>query len=368
MNGQISASSVEGSNIFEVKVTSNNKTDADDILTSFIKNFPKICDYILGDIRLDTVYRSPIPTTPSNPPSYFIDTIYGFVLGFLVSCAIFFVVAIFRNTIKNKKDVEIMLNGKCICELPHVNSKKGTKNSDVLISASGRKQAFLESVRTMKKRVVDSLRDKDKVISVTSTQNNEGKTTVAFNLAKALASTEKKVLLLELDFTKKDLQKKLFKKPDEVVGISEFCKNIVDFDKIIYRYKSGFDITCVGCKDIKTNDLGIKKFFEQARQRYDYIIVDTPPCNSLIDSAAVISQCDALVYVVRSDVTPISAIKSAFNEILYNKFNFLGFIVNDVAEGAGYGNYSHYRYGYGYGYGYKYKYKYGNYNNNLDKL
>ena len=59
MNGQISATSVEGSNVFEVKVTSNNKQDADDIMTSFVKNFPKICDYILGDVRLTTVYLRP---------------------------------------------------------------------------------------------------------------------------------------------------------------------------------------------------------------------------------------------------------------------------------------------------------------------
>lgn len=370
MNGHISATPIEGSNVFEVKVVSNNKNDADDIMTSFVNNFPKICDYILGDVLLNTVYRSPIPTKPSNPPSYISSAIYGLLFGLLISCAIFFIIAIFRNTIKNKKDVEIMLNGKCICELPYVDRKKGAKNNDVLLSASGKKQEFLESVRTMKKRIVDSLRENDKVISITGTQNGEGKTTVAFNLAKALASSEKKVLLLDLDLTTKELQKKLFKKPEEVFGITEYCKGQADFEQVIHRYKSSFDITCAGWEEIKNNDPGIEKFLELARERYDYIIVDTPPCNMVIPSSAVIGLCDALVYVVLSDVTPLSDIKRAFNELSYNEFTFLGFVVNGVAEGVGYGNYSRYRYGYGYGYGYgyKYNYKYGNYSNNSDKL
>ena len=370
MNGTITATPIEGSNVFEVRVVSNNRNDADEIMTSFVNNFPKICDYILGDVRLSTVYRSPIPTEPSNPPAYVSKAIYGCLFGLLISCAIFFVMAIFRSTIKNKKDVEIMLNGKCVCELPFVNRKKGAKNNDVLITASGKKQEFLESVRTMKKRVVDSLRENDQVIAVTSTQYGEGKTTVAFNLAKALASSEKKVLLLDLDFTTKEMQKKLFKKPEDAIGITEYCKEKADFEQVIHRYKASFDVTCAGWEDVKNNDPHIEKFLEQARERYDYIIVDTPPCNMLIPSAAVVALCDAVIYVVLSDVTPLSDIKRAFNDILYNEFTFLGFVVNGVAEGVGYGNYAryHYGYGYGYGYGYKYNYKYGNYNNNNDKL
>ena len=248
MNGKITATPVAGSNVFEVKVSSNNKKDADDIMTSFVNNFPKICDYILGDVRLNTVYRSPIPNEPANPPAHARNTIYGFFFGLLISCAVFFVAAIFRSTIKNKKDVEIMLNGKCICELPHINRKKGANASDVLISSSGKKQVFLESVRTMKKRVVDSLRENDKVISITGTQYGEGKTTVAFNLAKALASSEKNVLLLDLDLAKKDLQKKLFENPEKVVGIAEYCKKMADYEQVIYHYKPNFDIVCSGCR------------------------------------------------------------------------------------------------------------------------
>ncbi len=364
MNGKITATPVEGSNVFEVKVTSNNKKDANDIMTSFVNNFPKVCDYILGDVRLKTVYHSPLPDKPSNPPTHFSNAIYGLILGLLISCAIFFVMAIFRSTIKNKKDVETLLNGKCICELPHINHKKGTKNNDVLVTASGKKQAFLESVRTMKKRFMDSMRENDKVVSVTGTQYGEGKTTVAFNLAKELASSEKKILLLDLDLEKKDLQQKLFKKPEDIVGITEYCKKTADFEQVIHQYKPNFDVACSGWQEIKSNDPGIEEFIKQARERYDYIIVDTPPCSSLVQSAAVIAHCDALVYVVRSDVTPLSAIKRSFNDILYNDFTFLGFVVNDVAEGVSYGNYSHYRYGYGY----KSKYKYGNYGNVSDKL
>lgn len=88
------------------------------------------------------------------------------------------------------------------------------------------------------------------------------------------------------------------------------------------------------------------------RSVYDYVIVDTPPLNVVIDGLLVSKQCDGCILVVESGITERAQAEKARQQLEYADIKVLGAVLNKV-------DVSGHRYGYGYGYGYCYGYGYG---------
>ena len=348
INGTITATAVTSTNVFQVTVTSASADDTVKIMDSFIKCFPKISDYIIGDTRLNMIYRSGKPTEPINTPDHFRHTSYGFAFGLLIDIVVFFFMALNKETIKTKTDINIKLNGKCLGEIPTVPERSGGKSKGELLRAGAKRPMFSESVRFLKKRVVSAFDKGDKIIGITSAVSGDGKTTVAFNLALTVAGSEENVLLVDLNVTKPSLQKLLLKNPEIKNGISDFCAGDVEINDMIYNYKNNFDIIFGGSPMSKPDGERISQLLTKIKQNYDYVIIDMPDCSSGADVSMISDMCDDLAFVLRCDSTSVSDIKSSFRHVLYSKARFIGFILNEAKyTGSSYYN----RYGNGYRYG-----------------
>ncbi len=368
INGSIEANAVTSTNVFRVTVSSSSATDAEKIMDSFIKNFPKISEYIMGDTKLNVIYRSEFPKTPVNSPDHFRHTIYGTIAGLLINAVLFFILAINRETIRTKEDIIIKLNSKCICEVPHVKQNRGSSSSKTKLLHMGPKHpGYSEAMRTVKKRITSMLGEDDKVIGVTSAITKEGKTTIAFNLASVYAKSDAKVVLVDLDIIGRNLQRFLLKKPEEITGVSEYCANDnITSDKIVYSYKNKFDVVFAGSQKIKSSSVRLNSLMEELREKYDYIIVDMPACRLTSDVSNIADLCDDIFFTVRFDATSLGDIKVALQNILYSKAKFLGFVINDCGFSSSngynyygrYRSYGRYRYGY-YNSSYRYGYGYG---------
>ena len=348
INGTITASAVTSTNVFQVTVMSASADDTVKIMDSFIKCFPKISDYIIGDTRLNMIYRSGKPTEPVNTPDHVRHTFYGFAFGLLIDIVVFFFMALNKETIKTKTDVNVKLNGKCLGEIPTVRERSGGKSNDGLLRAGAKRPMFFESVRFLKKRVISALDKGDKIIGITSALKGDGKTTVAFNLALTVAGNEKSVLLVDLDVKEPCLQKLLLKNPEIKNGIFNFCAGNVKIDDMVYSYKNNFDIVFCGAPIGKSDGDKISEFLAKIKQNYDYVIIDMPDCSSGADVSMISDMCDDLAFVLKCDSTSVSNIKSSFRHILYSKARFIGFVLNK-ANYTGSGYYGVYGNGYRYG-------------------
>lgn len=372
INGSIEATAVTSTNVFQVTVKSSSAEDTVKIMDSFIKNFPKISEYIMGDTKLNVIYRSDVPTEPINSADNLRHTLYGTAFGLLINVVLFFILAINRETIRNKEDIATKLNSKCICEIPHVKQNRGSNTSKTKILHMGPKHpGYSEAIRTVKKRITALLSEGDKIIGVTSAIGKEGKTTIAFNLATAYSKSDAKVVLVDLDLFGRNLQRLLLKRPDEVNGISEYCKGDNDkIDSLVYNYKNKFDVVFAGSEKLKGNSVKLAEIMEELRERYDYVIVDMPACGLSSEVSAIADLCDDVFFTVRFDSTSLNNIKKALQYILYSKTKFLGFVINDCGFNSsnGYNYYGRYRsYGYRrYGY-YNSSYRYG-YGYGIDEL
>lgn len=204
-----------------------------------------------------------------------------------------------------------------------------------------------------------------KVIMVTSALQCEGKSLTALNLAIALGQTDKKVLLIDCDLRRPRLARLLnYNAP---AGLSNLLMDFKFMDVALLNSEEyGIDLILAG--DIPPNPAELlsssrmKKLLENLRQRYDYIIIDSPPVDLVVDSTELSPMCDGILFVVRVGQSERGAVIHAMKQLEYAKAKVIGFVFNGVTSetSSGYGKYryrqyGHYgkygRYGYRYGYG-----------------
>lgn len=144
--------------------------------------------------------------------------------------------------------------------------------------------------------------DDVKVIAVTSCTPNEGKSSVSMNLAKAIAESGKKVILIDADLRKSVLVGR-YKTGAVRCGLTHFLSGQKSFQEICCSTNvRNLYIAFAGPVPPNPSELLGGKYFSVAIQKlrdvFDYVIVDTPPLGSVIDSAIVSKQCDGSIMVV----------------------------------------------------------------------
>lgn len=188
-----------------------------------------------------------------------------------------------------------------------------------------------------------------RVIAITSALAKEGKSSVAFRLAKSFASLNKRTLYLDCDIRNSTTLSR-YKIQQRTLGLSEFLCGRIGLPDVIYRTDDRWmDMIFAGTTSPNPSELISGPLFSQliayARERYEYVIVDTPPINPVIDGTLIAKHCDGAILVVESGVTErIQAIR-AKRQLEYADVKVLGAVLNKVGTKKS-------RYGYGYGYGY----------------
>lgn len=196
-----------------------------------------------------------------------------------------------------------------------------------------------------------------KTVAVTSALAHEGKSSTAFRLAKSLASMDKKTVFLDCDIRNSTTLSR-YHIQQKTVGLSEYLCGRIHLADIIYQTDDAYlDLVFTGAIAPNPSELISGPMFEKLlahlRDTYDYVIVDTPPINPVIDGTLIAKQCDGTILVVECGTTEREQAVRAKRQLEYANIKILGVVMNKVGAHGGYG------YGYGYGYGHKYGYGYG---------
>lgn len=197
-----------------------------------------------------------------------------------------------------------------------------------------------------------------KTIAVTSALAHEGKSSISFRLAKSLASLKKRTLYLDCDIRNSTTLSR-YQITEKTQGLSEFLCGSIPLLDIIYKTDDPYmDMIFTGSLAPNPSELISGQMFTQmlryVRGEYDYVIVDTPPINPVIDGTIIAKQCDGTIMVVESGLTERTQAVKAKKQLEYAGVKLLGAVLNKVGtKRSGYG------YGYGYGYGKHYGYGYG---------
>lgn len=274
------------------------------------------------------------------------------LLGFLIPGIYIILIEQFQNKILDKKDIERGTKVPVIGYIGHNNAK----NEIPVISKPG--SALAESFRSVRTNLRYYLNgEKKAVISVTSTISGEGKTFVSLNLASVIAMLGKKTLLIGLDMRRPRLNKLLASSDHK--GLSNFLIGEADFENIITRTEvSNLHFIPSGPVPPNPSELieseKMKEFMNMAKERYDYIILDTPPAGVVSDAMLLGAFADVNIFVIRQRFSFKSTLELIQNIFDKKELKNLTIAVNDIHI-SGYFGYG-LRYGYGpyQGYGYSY--------------
>ena len=294
---------------------------------------------------VDEAYVNPIPVAPKGS----IVLLMGLMAGMLIPFIVIYLIRLFDDKVKDKKDLDKLSNGKTLLgEIPSLD--RGQNELVMANDLTPMAEAFRIVITNM--NFMLPKKEKGKVVYVTSTVKGEGKTFVSVNLALTLASPKHKVIIIGADIRNPQLQRYNPSRKG-LDGLTEYLHN--DDEKIediihISSFNKYCDVIYSGSIPPNPADLLSNGRFEilidQLKLIYEYVIVDTAPLMLVTDTFLNADLADATLYVTRSGFTEKSLIDFANKQINSKRIRNAAFILNDVSkDNLGYGN----KYGYGYG-------------------
>ena len=191
-----------------------------------------------------------------------------------------------------------------------------------------------EAFKTLRTNLLFCGTDK-KVILVSSANPNEGKSTISAELSKSLAEIDKKILLIDADLRKSVMITNKSVR-NSIVGLSEYLSSQSTLEEVLYQTQlKNFDVIFSGAFPPNPVELLSTSSFEDLinnlRNQYDYIIIDTPPINYVIDAAIIATVCDSSILVFSKDKTKTSDAIKAKTQLEKSKCKILGAIINQTS-------------------------------------
>lgn len=296
----------------------------------------------------------------SSPISPKPNIVYaGAVLaGLLIPFGILYLIFMLDTKLHSKEDIT-KINPKIpvIGEIPDVK-----KQEDIIFRDPNDRTALAESFRILSSNVDYILpvvnNKKGKVIYCTSTIKGEGKTYVSLNLSLALSSINKKVLLIDADLRNPQIHTHIQEEKHKP-GLSNYLHDInYDWkDALINGFEKHPNHQIILSGSIPPNPAHLltngrfKKLIEEAKEHYDYIVVDTAPTILVTDTMLISQLADATIYLARANYTEKNLLRFSKDLSETGKLKNVAYVVNSVGTSKSYGY--GYNYGYNYGYGSK---------------
>ena len=365
-NGTSNARNLENSNLLELSVTADSPGTAFHEMKSILNNYKTFSEDLLGNINLIMLEAPSVPEAPGNPINTTRRILQIMLLAGAAVAAGLGISSYLRDTIRTPADVEQKLDTQILATLYHEQKNRNffsrirnwRKKTSILITDPVTSFRYTESVKRMAARIVSRMNSRDaKVLMLTSVLENEGKSTVAANIALAIADEGRKVLLIDADLRKPSIFKILNMQEENFTSLTSILRDIS-------APISSLESLCVQVPGtslhVILNKAGLPQSMEMfstnrfvellssLRRDFDYIIVDTPPMQLVADAEEMAPIADCCALVIRQHTVEAKDINDAIDALNGTGNHVIGCIFNNVYSGLplpGSGR------GYGYGYG-----------------
>lgn len=190
---------------------------------------------------------------------------------------------------------------------------------------------FTEAYRGIKTSIEYSSVDKKlKTLMVTSAEPGAGKSTVCINLAYVLAQGDKKVVIVDCDLRKPNIHMKFRLTNNK--GLTDYFIGKVKFKDIVRSINNNLDVITSGNRATNPAEIisskAMESLFDELKEQYDYILIDTPPVKIISDGVVLSTKCDGVVYVIRAGKTKKDDIVEGYMELEKVKAKVIGSILN----------------------------------------
>lgn len=339
-------------NVVKIKVTADTKRKAYFSIKLLNDWYRENTERYSFPYNITVLKESKFSTKPVNPNSHIKNFLIGAVgSGFVLSC-LFGLYFFLRDTIKSEEEVENKLDTRLYAKLPfEVKKREDARNKKAILITSLKTSFFFRESMNKLRSKVEASSDKHgyKSFMITSAYENEGKSSVAANLALALAKNGHKVVLVDADFNKPAVFK-IFDL-DGSKSLNKAIEGTSSWSSQIVSNRSGLDLLPCSQDSLKseilTNSKKLDEIMKELREEYDFVIVDTSPAYLLNEPMAMNELVDATLFIVRQDYATSDVINETVKRLTYVKDNVLGVVFKNVVSDGNKGtnNYNN-RYGY----------------------
>ena len=283
-------------------------------------------------------------------PRKSMNLLVALIIGLLIPAIYLFLKDFFNVAVNDRKDIEKLTKFPIIGQVAQADDK------DPLLVINSPKSPISEAFRSIRTNIEFITQGKPKsTILVTGDIQGIGKTFNSINMASIYALYGKKTVLLGFDMRKP----KLFQEfgLTNNVGISSYLSNKEELDDVIQPSNKISNLDIITSGPIPPNPAELiasnkcNEMFDQLKERYDYIIIDTPPLGLVTDAFLLMRHSDVNLFIVRQKYTNKNIFGSIIKD-LEDRGLDASIVINGIESTKGYGyRYGNYKYGYGYGYG-----------------
>lgn len=235
------------------------------------------------------------------------------------------------------KDVNSALGNAVVCTVPEVAHKR--KEPLHLLAMDDPRHSYSESYRRLRSALLflPSDGERPKVLLITSAMPNEGKSTVAANLARALALSGSRVLLVDADLRRGSLHRLL--KLQAEPGLAELLLHLPDASRVI-QADSTPNLSFIACGSHSGNpgdlflDSELDELMTQWRSAYDFVVIDSSPLFAADDASCLAPKVDGTLFVVRRGRSSARAVNEALDLLAQRQAKVLGVIFNGADASA----------------------------------
>lgn len=364
-DGTIKASAVPETNLLTMTVTASDPRTAFLVAQAIIDHHETVTYQIISGVVLEVLQNPTVPRGPVNHADATGQMKKMLVIGALAACVLLAAMSYFRDTVRSGKEAREKLDCSYLGEIPHEKKRRSLfarlrgRKTSILITNPVTSFRFVETIRKLRRRVEQHMQDGN-VLMVTSLLENEGKSTIAVNLALALAQKHSQVLLIDCDMRKPachtvlDMTNFSYGLQDLLTGAAPPSDCLIHYKKshlylLLDKKGSMSSSELISCENMKT-------LLRWAKKEFDFVILDLPPMSGVSDAESMTQYADASLLVVRQDVATAPAINKAIAALEGGSAKLLGCVLNNVhstslfsGQGHNYSGYDKYNHYGGYG-------------------
>ena len=314
-----------------------------------VYDYGKIEDYLqnntsypLSGFKANNISIQDAAVKPVIPlkPKKMLNMLLAIIFGLFGGVAIAFFLEYFDDSVKTVENIEKITKWPFLSSVPDIDEGGTLKETekDIFVDIKP-KDPISEIYRIIRTRMLFTAVDGKpiKTILVTSPGPQEGKTTTLCNLGIAIAQNKQRVLLVDADMRRPRMHETFGAKNDN--GLSSFISGQVPFDDVVQKTKiENLSIVSGGVVPPNPSELltshKMKEFITKAGEKFDFIMIDTPPVGMLTDAVIVAGLTDGVIMVVESGKTS-KRILGRVNQLLEHvKVKVIGVVFNKAPLGA----------------------------------
>lgn len=321
-----------------------------------------------SNIRKIQTAEVPIaPVKPNKPLNIGLSVLIGLALGIGLA----FFIEYLNNTINTAEDVERITHLPPLGAIPSLQSlnkrralaygygarksnalalSNGAPSNHELVSQHDSLSSYAESYRALRTSLLlSSAEHAPRTMLITSSHPGEGKTTIAVNTAISLAQTGARVIVLDADMRRPRCHKVLNTKNE--IGLSTYLSRDIPLDEVIQEGENLSNLHVIPAGPVPPNpsellsSIKLRILLAQLQDRYDHIVIDSPPVIHVTDALIISPQVDGVALVVKGGHTPREAVVRSKQALMDVNAKIFGVVLNQIdLEREGY--YYNYKYSY----------------------